>query len=115
MNELTILGEIYQFNFGMGFLRTIDKIYKRTEQGIEIYMGLAVIMSRVMEKDIDSLWTVLNTANRGYEPRLRQEIFDRWIEDPNTDIDDVFKRVEDFFAQSNCTKTMYKRLMEVEA
>lgn len=110
MFELYILGTPYQFNFGMGFLRTIDRMHKTRQQGIEVNIGLVVLMSRVLEGDIESLFTVLDVANKGFDPRLKQETFDKWIETEDTNIDEVFAVVESFFEKSNCTRKTYQRM-----
>ena len=62
------------------------------------------------EGDLDGLYTVLRTANRGFEPRLDQKDFDEWIDDDDTNIEEVFEKVEGFFEKSNSCKMMYKRI-----
>ena len=111
-NELVINEKTYEFNFGMGFIRQIDPLYKQTANGIEQNIGLVVEMAKIIDGDIVALYNALRMANKGYTPRLEQADFDKWIEDDNTDIDEVFKTVLGFFENSNCCKRMYKRLTE---
>ena len=110
-NELVINGKTYEFNFGMGYLRQVDPLHTKSEAGITQNIGLVVEMAKIMEGDIVALFDTLRMANRGFNPRLEQADFDAWIEDDNTDIDEVFKTVEGFFENSNCCRIMYKKLI----
>lgn len=111
-NELTINGTTYEFNFGMGFIRQIDPKHTQKANGITQNIGLVVEMAKILEGDLTALYECLRMANKGFTPRLEQADFDKWVEDPDTDIEKVFEDVESFFANSNCCKIMYKRLTE---
>lgn len=111
-NELTINGTTYEFNFGMGFIRQIDPKHTQKANGITQNIGLVVEMAKILEGDLTALYECLRMANKGFTPRLEQADFDKWVEDPDTDIEKVFEDVESFFANSNCCKMMYKRLTE---
>ena len=114
-NELVINGTTYEFNFGMGYIRQIDPKHTNKVNGVMQNIGLVVEMAKIMEGDIIALFETLRMANRGCVPRLEQAEFDKWIENPETDIEEVFEAVLGFFGNSNCCKMMYKRLMETEA
>ena len=110
-HELVINGKTYEFSFGMAFVRDIDKRKTRTINGIEQNFGLAYYMAMVItENDLDALFTVLRTANKGFTPRLEQDAFDKWVDDEDTDIEAVFNEVESFFGKSNCCRMMWKRI-----
>lgn len=111
-NELVINGTTYEFNFGMGFIRQIDPLHKQSAQGIEQNIGLVVEMAKIIEGDIIALCEALRIANKGFKPRLEQTELDKWIENPDTDIDGVFEAVLGFFENSNCCKRTYRRLTE---
>ena len=111
-NELTINGTTYEFNFGMGFIRQIDPKHTQRVNGITQNIGLVVEMAKILEGDIIALWECLRMANKGLNPRLEASEFDKWIEDPSTDIEAVFKEIEGFFENSNCCKITYKKLTE---
>ena len=106
-NELVINGTTYEFNFGMGFIRQIDPKHTQTVNGIKQNIGLVVEMAKIIDGDLVALYEALRMANKGFTPRLEQAEFDKWVEDEDTDIDDVFKTVESFFANSNCCKRMW--------
>lgn len=112
MFELTIMGETYQFKFGMKFVRDINKRVTRKVEGLDTVeeLGLSMAIAKVIDKDLDTLYDVLRLANEGYKPRLELKTFDEWIEDEKTDIDAVFNEVIDFFGKSNCTKIAYNKV-----
>lgn len=110
-NELTINGKTYEFNFGMGFLRQVEPKHQQKTNGVTQNIGLIVEIAKVLDGDIVALCEILRMANKGFTPRLEQAELDKWIEDPSTDIEDVFKQVESFFANSNCCKMTYQKIM----
>lgn len=109
-NELVINGKTYEFNFGMGFIRQIDPRHTQNVNGITQNIGLIVEMAKIMEGDMIALYECLRMANKGFIPRLEPAEFDKWVDDPDTDIEAVFNEVMGFFANSNCCKMMYRRL-----
>ena len=110
-NELVINGTTYEFNFGMGFIRQIDPKHTQKVNGISQNIGLVVEMAKVLDGDMIALYECLRMANKGFTPRLEQADFDAWVESEDTDIDKVFGEVEGFFANSNCCKKAYRKLM----
>lgn len=111
-NELVINGKTYEFNFGMGFIRQIDPKHTQTVSGVTQNIGLIVEMAKVIDGDLIALYECLRMANKGFTPRLEQADFDKWIEDADTDIDEVFNTVQGFFANSNCCKKVYQKLTQ---
>lgn len=118
MMELTINGQVYEFNFGMGFLREVNK--KATAQvdgvkGAERNLGLRMAVAGIVDGDVESLVDVLDLANKGQDPRATKTVLDSYIDDPDTDIDKLFEDVMDFLKKTNATrKTTVAFLEEVE-
>lgn len=112
MMELTINNVVYQFNFGIGFLREINKTQKVTREGITKELGGAMKFGDIIDGDVLALVDVLDTANKGQNPRLTRQVIEAYLEDENTDIDAVFDQVIDFLKKSNATKKLYKRVVE---
>lgn len=118
MMELTINGKVYEFNFGMRFLREVNK--KATVQvdgvkGAEKNVGLRMAVAGIVDGDMETLVDVLDLANKGREPRVTREVLDNYIDDPDTDIDKLFEDVMDFLKKANATrKTTVAFLEEVE-
>lgn len=118
MMELTINGQVYEFNFGMGFLREVNK--KATVQvdgvkGAEKNLGLRMAVAGIVDGDVETLVDVLDLANKGRDPRTTKTVLDSYIDDPDTDIDKLFEDVMDFLKKTNATrKTTVAFLEEVE-
>ena len=114
--EITMNGQPYAFNFGMGFLKTINAkaTTKVPNSNYSINTGLKFIMAQVMDGDVEALCEVLMTANKGENPRLNQKDLYEFIESEDTDVEAVFNEVIDFFGKANATKTTYKDLTEEE-
>lgn len=114
--ELTMNGQPYAFCFGMGFLKTINAkaTVKVPNSNYSMNSGLKFYMAQVIDRDVEALAEVLMIANAGMTPRLKQKDLYEFFEDEETDIDEVFNTVIDFFGKANVTKPMYRELMEEE-
>lgn len=115
MFEITMDGTTYQFNFNIGFMREINRKYKRPIDGIpgeKQDVGMTVTVARIIDGDPDAVVDVLLAANKGYEPRVTQDAIDHYIDDSDTDIDALFDKVLDFLKKSNATKKITLRLLE---
>lgn len=107
MQELTMNGSVVQFNFGMGFLRKINKeisVPVEGLQGVKEEVGLKFAVGNLLEGDVDTLVNVLYKANEGCDQRVTKEFIDKFIENEETDIDEVFEAVLGFLKTSNSTK-----------
>ena len=72
MLELTINEQVYEFNFGMGFMREINKRVGTAVDGlpdIKKSIGLQYYIAGVMDGDVESLVDILDVANKGHDPR----------------------------------------------
>lgn len=114
MMELTIKNEVYQFKFGMGFMREINRKITRKVDDTDIKknIGLQFNIAGIIDGDVEALCDVLLAANKGYSPRLKNEDLDAYIEDENTDIDALFDEVLGFLKTANATKKTYNSLMK---
>lgn len=115
MFEIEMNGRVYEFNFGMGFMRAINKTVStpiESLKGESMNIGLTYNIGKVIDGDLEALSDVLITANRGKDPRLTQADFDAYIDNENTDIDKLFEDVIGFFKNSNATKKAAMKLLE---
>ena len=115
MFELTIKGDVYQFNFGMGFLREINKKISTPVDGLKDVnknIGLQYIVASVIDGDPEALVDLLEVANKGFSPRVSRNLLDSYIDDAETDIDDLFKTVIDFLKNANATKKAVETILE---
>ena len=118
MFELTINGQVYQFNFGMSFLRDANKtvserINNATDKKKDV--GATYMIAGIIDGNLEDLVNVLDLANKGQNPRVTRTLLDSYIDDPDTDIDKLFEDVMDFLKKTNATrKTTVAFLKEVE-
>lgn len=114
MMELTINGQVYQFNFGMGFLREANKLVSSSVEGTNVKkdIGARYMIARVIDGEADALVDLLDVANKGQSPRVTKALLDSYIDNPDTDIDQLFEDTLDFLGKANATKKMVAKMQE---
>ena len=119
MFELTINNQVYEFNFGMGFMREVNKRIGVPVDGlpdVKKNIGLQYAVAGIIDNDLEVLVDVLDTANKGCSPRVTRNLLDSHIDNEETDIDKLFEDVLDFLKSANATKKVTLELLErVEA
>lgn len=111
--ELTINGQVYQFNFGMGFMREMNKKVSMPVDGVKDVkknIGLRYAVAGIMDGDVEALEDLLLVANKGQNPRATTEILDEYIDDPDTDINQLFEDTMGFLKNANATKKCVQNL-----
>lgn len=109
MMELEIKGQVYQFNFGMGFLREVNK-WQVSQKGFA--NGISYVVASVMDRDMDVVSDTLFAANKGCNPRIAQTKIDEYIEDEATDVDALCEKIMGFLETSNATKKTTERILK---
>ena len=108
MFELTINGVVYQFNFGMGFMRDINKKLTRGLSddipAAKKNVGLQFAVAGIIDNDLETLLEVLDIANKDQKPRVTVNALCDYIDNECDDIDALFAEVLDFFKKTNATK-----------
>lgn len=115
MFELTIDNTVYQFGFGMGFMREINKKVGAPVDGLKDVkknIGLRYTVASVIDGDLEALVDILEVANKGQTPRVSRELLDAYIDNEETDIDALFDEVLDFLRKTNATKKTVAMLEE---
>ena len=115
MLELTINGTVFEFNFGMGFMREINKKVSTPVDGLKDVnknIGLQYTAASVIDGDVEALVDLLDAANKGHSPRVTRALLDAYIDDESTDIDGLFESVIDFLKSANATKKTIAQLLE---
>lgn len=115
MFELTINGQVYAFNFGMGFMREINKKIGVPVDGlpdVKKNVGLQYTVAGIIDGDIEALVEALDVANKGNSPRVTKALLDSYIDDTETDIDKLFEDVLDFLKHANATKKTVAMLLK---
>ncbi len=116
MFELTINETVYQFKFGLGFVRDINKTKRKAIDGMpdeKQDVGLQFAVASLIDEDPIALVEILDIANKTEKPRVTRAALDAYIEDENTDIDALFKEVLDFLSKANATKKTALAVMEM--
>ena len=115
MYELTVNNQVVQFNLGMGFLREMNrKVSVPVEgmQGVKQNIGLRYNVARLIDGDVEALVDVLDAANLGCEPRVTRKTLDEFVDQADTDIDEVFEKVLGFLKTANATRKVTESVME---
>jgi hypothetical protein len=114
MFELTINESIYQFKFGMGFMREINKTVTKPIDGInkQQEMGLQYAVAGLIDEDPAALVDVLLIANKTEKNRVTKNALDAYIENEETDVSTVCAEVLDFLSKANATKKVTVAVME---
>lgn len=118
MFELTIKGTSYQFNFGIGFVREINKSIQKPADGVpgvKEDIGLAYNVGQIINGDVITLVDVLEAANKGQSPRITKQALEEYVDDPDTDIDKLFEDVMDFFRTANATRKVTEKMEKAMA
>jgi hypothetical protein len=116
MFELTINNVVYQFHFGMGFMREINKKIGTPVDGlpdVKKNIGLQYYIAGIIDNDLEALVTVLEVANKNQKPRITPAVLDSYIDDPNTDVDELFESVLDFLKNANATRKTVANLLNL--
>ncbi len=116
MFELTINNVVYQFHFGMGFMREINKKIGTPVDGlpdVKKNIGLQYYIAGIIDNDLEALVTVLEVANKNQKPRITPAVLDSYIDDPDTDIDELFGSVLDFLKNANATRKTVANLLNL--
>ena len=114
MMELTINDVVFQFKFGMGFMREINRMLGKPIDGIpgaQENIGMQYKIAGVISGDCEALADVLLAANKGFNPRVTQQLLDNYIDEVE-DIDAFFQMVIDFLKQGNASKKITATLLE---
>ena len=113
MMELQIKGQVYQFKFGFGFMREIDKQQiVKAPNGTQQNIGFQTAVGGILDGDAQALEDVLLLANKGQEPRLTADVLEEYIENEETDVDALFNGVIDFLKKSNVSKKKTLNLLK---
>ena len=112
---LTINGKEYNFKFGIGFVGEMDKRASITQNGAKFGLGLEILAAKLKTWDVLELADALILANKTEDPKISRKELDEYIENPETDIEQLFEDVIEGLKQSNVTRNkilMQLRLME---
>lgn len=114
--EIEIFDKVYQFKFGMGFMREVNKLVSKPVDGVpgvKQNIGLQYTLAQIIDGDVEALIEALIIANKGCEPRITRTKLDEYVESDDTDIEELFSKVKDFLRTANVTKKVMNTLLTV--
>lgn len=115
MFELTMNGQVVQLNFGMGFLREMNKKVSVPVDGmpnVKQDVGCRYNIAKILDGDVEALVDVIDAGNKGCTPRVTRAAIDAFVDDEETNIDQVFDSVLGFLEKANATKKITLAVME---
>lgn len=114
MFELTINDVIYQFKFGMGFMREVNQRVTKPVEGTnkKQEMGLQYAVAGLIDEDPAELVEVLLIANKTEKNRITRNVLDAYIDSGEADVSDLCADVLDFLSKANATKKITVAVME---
>lgn len=115
MFELTIKDKVYQFRFGLGFVRDIDKTKQEKVEGNMVDVGLNYAVAALIDEDPVAVVDLLIIANKTENPRIARALLDEYIEDESTDFEGMCKEILVFFETGNATKKRTEKTKELIA
>ena len=67
-------------------------------------VGATYMIAGIIDGNLEDLVNVLDLANKGQNPRVTRTLLDSYIDDPDTDIDQLCEDVLGFLRSANATK-----------
>lgn len=110
--ELIINENVYNFRFGIGFVRYLDGKASVKQDGVTFGVGLETLLPNLLSKNTVTLVDCLIAANRTEKISVTQDILDKYIDDDSTDIDQVFEDVIEELKKSNASKLKTAKIIE---
>lgn len=108
--EFEINGQAKEMKFGIGFIRSLDDVYKAEVNGVSFGMGLNMAMIQLQQYSPSTLSEVIRAAAKG-NPRLKD--VDNAIEayaEENDGLESLFEEVIEEVGKSAITKATLKRM-----
>lgn len=109
-----INGKIYEFKFGIGFVRDIDKTQMtKGDDGSQQKVGLVYAIAGLMDGDFEKLIDCLMLGNKyAAGERLERKTIEEWLESDGVDLEQECRDLLDFFETSNFTRRKMTDLKE---
>ncbi|EEX24795.1 tail assembly chaperone [Limosilactobacillus fermentum] len=107
--EIKINGKNVELNFGVAFVRELDKVAGMKVNGQSFGFGLTKSLPALQAYDPAVLADVLYCAAWDNKPRPTQKAIDEFI-DTDSDLEKVFDEVNKAIAESNAVKVAAKNM-----
>nr|DAT92991.1 MAG TPA: tail assembly chaperone [Caudoviricetes sp.] len=110
--ELIINENVYNFRFGIGFVRYLDGKASVKQDGMTFGAGLETLVPNLLSKSTVALVDCLIAANKTEKTTITQDILDSYIDNDSTDIDQLFEDVVEELKKSNASKLKTMKIIE---
>ena len=108
---LNIRDKEYELNFGIGFLRELDKKYFVTRNGEKFGASMDLKIPLLLTGDIVTLSDVLYAGTHALKSRPNQSDIDKYIDEVE-DVGAFLEEVFDELKKSNATKVQVTRILD---
>ncbi|MBO0482006.1 tail assembly chaperone [Candidatus Enterococcus courvalinii] len=108
--NLVIKEKDYQFVFGYGFIKEMNRRYSVTENGLTLKMGLESILSNFFNKDVETLVEMLKVANSTETPKVSEDDLANYIVENGAEV--LFEELLEELKKSEFTKNKTLQLLE---
>ena len=107
---LNIRDKEYELNFGVGFLRELDKKYFVTRNGEKFGASMDLKIPLLLTGDIVTLSDILYAGMHALKSRPNQSDIDKYIDEVE-DVEAFLEEVFDELKKSNATKMQVTRIL----
>ena len=91
----------YNFVFGFGFLKELNKQHTMASNGLTMRLGLENTLPNLINNDVETLLEVLKLANKTETPRVTEKDLIELIESTE-DIESLFTEVLGEIGRASC-------------
>lgn len=109
--QLTINGKVYNFKFGIGFIRELDKKFPTEFDGMKFGFSLQTKVAELYAGNVAALADVLFVANFTDKERVKQAELDSFLETTD-ELDSIFNDVISELKENNAGKKVIKTMEE---
>lgn len=101
----------YNFVFGFGFLKELNKQHTMASNGLTMRLGLENTLPNLINNDAETLIEVLKLANKTETPKASEKDLIQLIETTD-DIEALFAEVLEALKESNFTGMKTRKFLE---
>lgn len=108
--ELEINGELYNFVFGFGFVKEMNKRYTAEGNGMKLNAGIDTVVANLFTGDVEVLVESLKVANGTEKPRISEKALIDYTGECDSDM--LFDQVIEGLKESGFTKRKTLKLID---
>ena len=101
----------YNFVFGFGFLKELNKQHTMASNGLTMRLGLENTLPNLINNDVETLLEVLKLANKTETPRASEKDLIEVIESTE-DIESLFAETLEALKESNFTGMKTRKFLD---